>query len=164
MNLNKIGLLIGTLALILAVPLAIVANLLTPTVRDWYITTNQKRLRKRLDLLTKRLDQSEHQWAFSAAEWKTQRTIIGLVLILVLAVHTFWSLALIILLNYSKVLPADRHYFIHIIVLMGYVGNLLLVVKFMHKDNENRIMHSVVGREELRTEIKKLEANKRSQY
>jgi hypothetical protein len=47
-ELNKIGLTVGVLALVLAVPLAIVANLLTPSIGKWYGATSHKRRIKRL--------------------------------------------------------------------------------------------------------------------
>jgi hypothetical protein len=36
MDVNKLGLYIGILALLFAVPLAVIANLITPRIRDWY--------------------------------------------------------------------------------------------------------------------------------
>ena len=48
MDLNKLGFAVGMLALLLAVPLSVVANLLTPKLRNWYSTTSLKRVEKRL--------------------------------------------------------------------------------------------------------------------
>jgi len=71
MDLNKLGLVIGILALMLAVPLAVLANLLTPTIRDWYSTTSLNRLRRRITELDYKLGASLLQWTFTAAEWET---------------------------------------------------------------------------------------------
>lgn len=73
MDLNKIGLLIGVFALLLAVPLAVSANLLTPKVQSWYSTTSLNRLNRRLLKLNERLKKSESSWTFTPAEWKLYR-------------------------------------------------------------------------------------------
>ncbi|PYV64335.1 MAG: hypothetical protein DMG97_35175 [Acidobacteria bacterium] len=71
MDANRLGLIIGLLAFLLAVPLAVVANLLTPSVRDWYSTTSQKRLRRRLAQLQERARKMQTEWLFTPAEWAT---------------------------------------------------------------------------------------------
>jgi len=48
MDTGKIGLLVTGIAVILAIPLSVVANLLTPRLQSWYSTTSQKRAKKRL--------------------------------------------------------------------------------------------------------------------
>jgi len=47
--------LVGLLALLLAVPLSIAANLLTPVVRNWYAASSKKRLARRISELEKQL-------------------------------------------------------------------------------------------------------------
>jgi hypothetical protein len=70
MDLNRAGLLVGVLALVLAVPLAVLANVLTPKVQSWYSTTSLNRVNKRLMQLTLRLKLSEELWTFTPAEWE----------------------------------------------------------------------------------------------
>lgn len=51
MDANRVALVVSVAALVLTVPLAIAANLLTPRIRDWYSTTTNRRLTKRLAAL-----------------------------------------------------------------------------------------------------------------
>src|ERR1700734_732032 len=74
MELNKLGFAVGVLALVLAVPLAVLANLLTPRVRDWYSTTALKRLEKRILELRATLTRSEGTWTFTPGEWEIYET------------------------------------------------------------------------------------------
>jgi hypothetical protein len=73
MDIGKLGLIVGGLALLLAIPLAVVANMLTPRVQDWYSTTSLKRTHNRLRELRLRLELSEATWKFSPGEWEIYR-------------------------------------------------------------------------------------------
>jgi hypothetical protein len=73
MDTNKLGFIIGMLALLLAIPLAVAANLLTPTVRNWYSTTSLKRLNKRIAALDYKIGVAQIQWTFTPAEWECYR-------------------------------------------------------------------------------------------
>ncbi len=69
MDIGKIGLTVAGIAILLAIPLSVVANLLTPPVQSWYSTTSQKRLKKRIRRLESALQTSERQWTFTLPEW-----------------------------------------------------------------------------------------------
>ncbi len=73
MDTNKVALTVSVVALFLTIPLSIVGNLLTPRVRTWYSTTNQKRLLNRIEQLQYRLFQTHREWTFSPAEWEMYR-------------------------------------------------------------------------------------------
>jgi hypothetical protein len=57
---------VGIIALVLAIPLAVIANLLTPTVRQWWATTSTNRRKKRIKELNERL--AEYQQALEQPE------------------------------------------------------------------------------------------------
>jgi hypothetical protein len=51
MDINRVALALAIVALVLAVPLSIAGNLLTPMVRDWYSTLSLNRLNQRITQL-----------------------------------------------------------------------------------------------------------------
>lgn len=61
LDMNKVSLVVSICALILAIPLSIVGNLLTPKLRDWYSTTSEKRLQARIAKLNSQLKESEQE-------------------------------------------------------------------------------------------------------
>lgn len=56
MNGTTLGIVIGALALLLAVPLSVVGNLCTPRVRQWWATTSISRKRRRVEAIKAELD------------------------------------------------------------------------------------------------------------
>jgi hypothetical protein len=170
MHFDKISLYIGVAALILAVPLAIIANLLTPRVRDWYSTTSQRRLRNRIAALGKRLEDSECGWTFTPAEWETylssfvdhQTLNIGLVLVLLwLGSHN--SFSGVVSFGPSTSWRLDYRLTQVCILLLWLLFGLLFWVSLNRYENL-RDMHTIGGRESLRDRIRDLKkADKTSQ-
>ena len=76
MDSNKSGLVISILAMVLAIPLAIVANFMTPYALNWYSTTSQERLTQRIAYLQEQLDKVKNEWMFTPADWEMYRTIV----------------------------------------------------------------------------------------
>jgi hypothetical protein len=67
-ELNKAGLLIGVLAFIWAVPLAVLANMLTPRATTWWSTTSRERIKRRIAELDPLLQEAEGRWIFTGRE------------------------------------------------------------------------------------------------
>jgi hypothetical protein len=156
MDLNKIGLAVGTLALFLSVPLAVIANLLTPYVREWYVGANQRRMKNRLDKLTKQLESFKGTWTFTGPEWAIYMTVIRTVGTLIFGWHVLWSLCWIVLGDYKTFLPHDYHYHLHATLACGYFFNLFLFFRVLREHNRLTNMHSVVGRQKLASEAARL--------
>ena len=71
MKFDKLGFILSCLALILAVPLSVLGNVLTPKIRDWWAAnTGQQRLNKRIQALQEKLYVAESDWCFTHAEWE----------------------------------------------------------------------------------------------
>jgi hypothetical protein len=162
MDLNKIGLMVGILALMLAIPLAVVANLLTPRVREWYSTTSSKRLKKRIAQLEEKLRQSGQEWTFSQAEWETfDQGFIA-------ATATFISLALLCTflgLAIASTIQTLRHVmsridslFLLILVFVGYLLNMMYLARLTIKRSRAWELHTPMGRDGLLHEIEGLKS------
>jgi len=65
MDLNRIGLALGVGALLLAIPLAVLANLVTPRVQNYLARTSIRRLRKRLAALEAMKAEADVSWQLS---------------------------------------------------------------------------------------------------
>jgi hypothetical protein len=156
MNLNKIGLAVGTIAFILSVPLAVIANLLTPSVREWYVGANQRRTKNRLDKLTKQLESLKGTWTFTAPEWAIYITVIRTMFILIFGWHVLWSLCWIVLGDYKTFLPHDFHYHLHAVVACGYFFNVFFLFRLLREHNRLTNMCSVGGRLKLTLEVARL--------
>jgi hypothetical protein len=153
MDLNKAGLAIGVLALVLAIPLAVVANLLTPKVRDWYVGMSTNRLRKRLANITKRLEEAEHEWIFTQAEWSIYQLVVLACMVVGLGFHCLWSVAILLALSFRNL---AGHHSVLSLVFLCYVGNFLIFIAVMGVADRTKTRHSTVGRQKLRNEIAKL--------
>jgi hypothetical protein len=172
MDIGKIGLIATAAAVFLAIPLSVVANLLTPRVQSWYGTTSQTRLRKRLRKLEVELLISEQGWTFTPSEWAAYKTgcmwSLGLTLGLAgLFYFLLGTLQAIELGLRSLGGPPALHTQLgkriilepSISLIVGGVGltvMLVLSARQFQTFRMNRAMHSEEGREEIRQEIKKL--------
>jgi hypothetical protein len=138
------------------VPLAVIANLLTPYVREWYVGANQRRMKNRLDKLTKQLESLKGTWTFTAPEWAIYLTVARTTFILIFGWHVLWSLCWIVLGDYNKFLPHDFHYHLHVVVACGYFFNLFFLVRLLREHNRLTNICSVVGRQKLASEVARL--------
>jgi hypothetical protein len=179
MDLSTVGFLVGVLALILAVPLAVLANLLTPRVQAWYSTTSLNRVNKRLMQLTIRLRLSEESWTFTPAEWElysegTRRirtTLIGIIglfyfiafgLDAVDDIRRFLGGPIVKL----RFLPLHDSIAVHGLLLCAMMCSVLSTILFTGANarwRHNFSLHTDVGRQALRAEIERL-TNIKSRY
>jgi hypothetical protein len=67
-DLNRIGLALGVGALVLAIPLAVLANLVTPKAQTYLARTSIQRLRKRLAALETMKAQADASWQLSSQQ------------------------------------------------------------------------------------------------
>jgi hypothetical protein len=71
MDLGKLSLILSCVAVLLSIPLSVLANILTPKIRDWWTAhTGQPRLNKRIQALQHGLHVAEEEWCFTHAEWE----------------------------------------------------------------------------------------------
>jgi len=54
-----LGVVIGILAIVLTIPLSLVANLMTPSIKNWWAARSTASLRKRIDKLENQLAEYE---------------------------------------------------------------------------------------------------------
>ena len=163
MDLNKIGLMIGVLALILAVPLSVAANLLTPWLRDRWSASSQTRTLRRIRDLETKLRAAESEWKFTPPEWSIRQGVRHALSLVMLGFHCIFSTLLIILLLYRKTLallpithPALGFWEVGSLILMGYVANLVYGMLANWSYMQTRQMHSTSGVAELKKELNKL--------
>jgi len=163
MDVNRLSMWIGLLALALAVPLAVIANLLTPVIRNLYSSTNQNRLRKRLGELTATLQRSESQWTFTAAEWEIYRAYDMIGNFMFVFAHTILTCLFLPAFVFHMLRPQVLPHIVTSamgVVAAFLVGNLYFFFWRRVIVERTREMHSTEAREELRKEIKYLEAKK----
>jgi len=156
---------VGVLALVLAVPLAIIANILTLLVRKWWSTTSDKRLRRRIAKLEGKVLIAESTWKFTPAEWLIRRAVYRLSKVVVVGFHAIFSLLAIVVVIYHSqikaVLPVEYHptataWGIAFVVLCAYVGNLVLGALARRMRDLEQEMHSEMGLQDLKHEIARL--------
>jgi hypothetical protein len=178
MDLNKIGLAVGVLAFILAIPLAVIANLLTPKVRDWYSTTSLKRINRRLIELAVRLKTSEGLWTFTPAEWEIYRAgfrrtqasaiamvgifyaVIGVMLMGLFFYKASGGTIRVRTLPWSDRVPLEL---VLLIATLAIAENAVDLVVVTRRYQKHFYMHTATGRDSLRVAIEALKAV-RSRY
>jgi hypothetical protein len=116
---------ITVLALVFAVPLSVAANLLTPLVRDWWGTTSDRRLQKRLDTLEKELAYANTEQLFNDAEVR----ILDIQLIIVVWVAFLFSIVfgawILIFFAFEKVLlQFSNHVILYVANFLCTAGNI----------------------------------------
>lgn len=173
MDLAKAGFYIGVLALLLAVPLAVIANLATPQVTAWWSTTSQKRMRRRIANLRELLAESEREWKFSAAEWQTYKTtaifrlaVLGMVQGIFLVVVNVLFVVLLIgtAAWHANTTPMYRMTDLGAGVISGMVYGLAMMalatyssVKILYEAmGRNYEIHSIPGQEAIKKELAEL--------
>jgi hypothetical protein len=181
MDTGKIGLLVTGIAIILAIPLSVVANLLTPRLQSWYSTTSQKRAKKRLGVLEAKLQASEQEWSFTPSEWvmyktsffQSQSAFYGVTALFLFALTaaglgvelTDVQLSFLRMLNVPlhkveglDLRPLSELPFQGAIVFsfLAYCGVTVIAFWSQRTFFKNRELHSEEGREQIRKEIRKL--------
>jgi hypothetical protein len=158
LDLNKVGLMIGVLALLLAVPLAVIANLLTPRVRDWYSTSSRSRIRKRLTEIESRLHVAESSWTFTPGEFASYRAHYDTIRIISSGVHGGCSAILFGTAAYARFFQKDQVFGIELVAFSTFVSNLIYYIGFLRTYRCNREQHTRIGREELKQELERLQS------
>lgn len=167
MNLTTIGFVVTVLAVLLAVPLSVAANLLTPKVRDWYSTTSQKRLKKRLAALKPQLALATLAWTFTPAEWALFVSNFRATVFLLTISHMFTSLAGGVLAASRKgmtTITTGPHAVSLLLAMIGlaYIFNFTALMSTMLRYREHRRQYTVLGRMEAFAEFKRLVAQDKS--
>jgi hypothetical protein len=155
----KLGVIIG---IILAIPLSVVANLITPYVREWWSTTSQERLNHRIDRLRILLKEFEQSWTFTEQEWVIVRNLaVYTQVVLTFLELVFLCFACTVMFVQEPLVRLFGHFrptFISIMFMTGYLATGLFSLLIARKRNEMRRMHTEPGRRDLREELNKLEA------
>jgi hypothetical protein len=163
-DINRVGFLIGVLALVLAVPLSIAANLLTPRIQNWWSRRSQRALKSRIAQLQETLKKSESAWTFTPAELEIRRLVTKLHSAVFFAVHTIFGLLGYLIIVFNKqlaVMTPSGHSTVILILSFPIVG---LVLNFhfqrskVEATRESLYLHTEKGRAELREQIKALQS------
>ena len=169
------SLVLAIVALVLMYPVAIVANITSPKIHNWYSTTSRRRLSRRIAELELRLQESQREWTFTPAEWQILDTehrtsvIVGvgvlMLMICLLSVLNFGMETWRVWSRHSGIsIPSERWLFA-IVGLTASSGYLLILAGFMSSNalhRERRDMHTNQGREDLREQIAELKTLDRS--
>jgi hypothetical protein len=138
-------------------------------LRDWYSTRTQNKLRQRIADLEARLERSEKEWTFTPAEWE----VFG-----ALARQTddqasfemniYMFLLAFLFLLYPGLIPnfhfkeqKSMYWFLTFATFFLILSNRIVRIYENKRHNQDRQMHSVQGRVELRERIEKLKKKKR---
>lgn len=126
-DLATIGIIATILALFFAIPFSVLANLLTPSVRSWWIGRSQTKIKKRLDAINKELARID------ARKPDDFRDVIlkALVLIVILVAQimaTSWTTTLVVMNIYSKAEPSSLDLAVTKQVLTGLLLLSVLVI------------------------------------
>jgi hypothetical protein len=164
MDVNKAGLYIGLLALFLAIPLSVVANLITPRLRDWYSTRSVIKLTRRILQLEEKLRKARQEWTFNPADLKIWESSIN-------SESKISALLYVVLLGMCGATVISRWYFnvwryatvdrvLYVLVLVFWAGWILFYffgwMGVVFENRETYTMHTEDGREALRQRIEKL--------
>jgi hypothetical protein len=162
MNLARAGVWITAMAIVLAIPLTILGNVLTPRVVEWYAKTTQGRLRKRIAKLEARLHASEAEWTFTKLEWEmyrtnnwlTRGTMGGFICL-------FATLAIFTLFSYrqlAQILGSSHARLFAVMVAFSYFLSYLIPWRMTRDRRSMRELHTDEGRQSLRKDIEGLRA------
>jgi hypothetical protein len=158
MDISRIGLFVGLISFILAIPLAVGANLLTPRVQLWWNATTERRRLDRLEVIRKQLKRSENQALFNEVHWAIIREIRGLYAGLVLGIHGLLALCLLVII-YSYSAPfrelGTRRGSV-IIAMTTDFGVFLFFIRMARRTREYWREHTIEGRASLLEEATKL--------
>jgi len=157
MDSNKSGLVISILAMVLAIPLAIVANFMTPYALNWYSTTSQERLTQRIAYLQEQLDKVKNEWMFTPADWEMYRTIVISELVS-LFFGSFVFAVIFGVINRRPVLSVWLFRFQLAVCVVGCMTLTVLAIKAMNHSDTTRTLHSEQARHELRHELRRLKS------
>src|ERR1700678_1516272 len=125
MDWNKV---FDVVAVALAVPLSVAANLLTPRIRDWYSTTTQRRLRKRLSALEQEYEDVENEPLWSRAEAEIFKTISFVGLDIVFLFTIMFTIPQVAVIAFNKVIiPVDANHY-HLIGVFCDLGSISCII------------------------------------
>jgi hypothetical protein len=100
LDLNHLGLAIGLLALILAIPLSVAANLVTPKIQNWLSSRSLQKLQARILDLEVDLKVAEEETLFSEAEWTIYEFVYRGRMVQGIAFHAILGIAWALLIGY----------------------------------------------------------------
>ena len=143
--------------MVLAIPLAIVANFMTPYALNWYSTTSQERLTHRIAQLQEQLDRVKNEWTFTPADWETYRTIVISELV-ALFFGSFVFAAIFGVISRRPVLSVWLFRFQLAVCVGGCMTFTLLAIRAMNHSDALRTMHSEQARHELQHELRILKS------
>jgi hypothetical protein len=160
MDFRWIGLMIGVAALVLAIPLAVIANLITPRVRDWWSTTSRTRLTRRISKIENTLHQSEHEWMFTPAQLEiyllSHTTAIFTDMVMSIGCS---SLALLLITSRELLLRAVSRPFLVLLIALPLLVSLTSIVHATFLTLRRSSvwgLNTQVGRDALREELERL--------
>lgn len=153
------GFVFGITALVLALPLGITGNLMTPMLKNWWATRSQSSLQKRIDKLQRELEGYEGRFELlSMSENLTLRGIESMCKFIVMI-----GQGILLLMWYAAVIldhtsSIKLHQFIALLIVLATCYLLQRIIeKHLIKDiRDFRVPRSPAHREYLKVAIKKL--------
>src|SRR5215472_3368533 len=155
MDINRVALWIGILGPLLAVPLAIAANLLTPRVVNWWASASQARRIIRIMKLETLLSNLQHAWRLSDAAWSSWKLMVAVLLAMMLFFQSGTVMLVIIMGQIADIhrrlgLPSPDQYE-HRLRVMSYIfaailGNTgFIIILFMVNRYRAMRLHTKEG-------------------
>lgn len=157
MGYSKSRLLIGVLAMVLAIPLAMFANFMIPHLLNCYSTTSQERLIHRIAHLEKRLERAKNEWTFTPADWEMYRTIV-ISEVAALSFGCFVFAVIFGVINRRPVHSVWQFRFQLVLSLGGCMTFTVLAFRAMNHSDAMCTMHSERGRYKLQHELRRLKS------
>jgi hypothetical protein len=124
----KIALLVGGLYFLLGFPQTVSLIILSQSIQDWWSTTTDKRLRKRLAVLEREFGHASGVVSVSDGEWLLFRTQSLFGTYAAFMFSTLFVVLAVTFLAFDKVLfPLSRHSFVYPVFVICEIGNVVSV-------------------------------------
>ena len=141
MNLQIVSFVLSLAALLLVIPLAVVANILTPTVKNWWASTSERRLSERIEKVKKELEREpDSLYVAVTKQMVRQYPITGVITL---------ALAALFMLMYPISAPPGPIYKFLAKGLSALIQLLLIVTSFYSMLMDSSIKRDILDRMDL---------------
>jgi hypothetical protein len=158
-DLTKLGLVVAIVAILLAIPLSVLANLLTPRIQNWWSQRSAKSLRSRIHKLQQELAEYQPYALIDEASAYTLWGIFMISTMCLLLIRLLAAVAFMVLMIGTHSEKINIPVLISLVVMLGSIELFAYGLKktFFKELNEFRWRHSPVRREDISNDIRKLQ-------
>ena len=156
---GTLGVELGIVGIILAVPLGVAGGLLTPSFRSWWDSRTQASLRKRITFLEQELKRVEEEWCFSESEALLYEHVVRLHLLIGAFCLFILSLIIFSLVYFRRqLISIDEfvYYSLTAAVLVWWIGSIVVYFVNFHRVGSQRRTRTRLARIRIRAELNEL--------